>query len=210
MGSVDPCTYTLSSNESVLVRTAAPDDAAGIIHVMKDVFEERDYHLSVPDDFKGTEEEQQAWIQKFIDDPGKLMLVAEKDGVVVAVLEFENDYRQRMKHRGTVWISILRDMRSRDLGTALGISGWRWVQNNPLIEKVYMHVLHTNTRSLGLCKKMGFVEEARLHHDVKLGPGQYADVVILSQHARPHELAQVPPVTAPSPARENGAVEKHA
>jgi RimJ/RimL family protein N-acetyltransferase len=184
MGRVDARQYNLSSQEPVLVRNAQPDDAAKIIHLMKDVFDESDYHLSITEDFKTTEEEQRQWIQKFLDDPGKLMLVAEAGGKLVAVLEFDNDYRQRLKHRGTVWVSIASDMRSRDLGTALAIHGLQWVANNPIIEKVYMHVLSTNERSLGLCRKMGFVEEARLKKDVKIRPGEYADLVILSRFVR--------------------------
>lgn len=184
MGRVDAREYTLASQDKVLVRNAEPDDAAAIITLMKDVFDESEYHLSITEDFKTTEEEQRQWIQKFLDDPGKLMLVAEADGKIVAILEFDNDYRQRLKHRGTVWVSIASGMRNRDLGTALGIHGFQWVGTNSLIEKVYMHVLSTNERSLALCRKMGFVEEARLRKDVKLGPGKYADLVILSRFIR--------------------------
>jgi RimJ/RimL family protein N-acetyltransferase len=184
MGRVAAREYTLASQEKVLVRNAEPDDAVRIIALMKDVFDESDYHLSITEDFKTAEEEQRQWIQKFLDDPGKLMLVAEAGDELVAILEFDNDYRQRLKHRGTVWVSIASGMRDRDLGTALAIHGFLWVADNPIIEKVYMHVLSTNERSLGLCRKMGFVEEARLKKDVKIRPGQYADLVILSRFVR--------------------------
>jgi RimJ/RimL family protein N-acetyltransferase len=184
MGTIQPSQQILSSGTPVVVRNAVPQDAAGIIEVMRDVFDEREYHLSILDDFTGTEAELRTSIQKFIDDPGKLMLVADAGGRIVAIMEFENDYRTRMKHRGTVWMSIASGMREQDLGTIIALHGWRWAENNPLIEKVYMHVLHTNTRSIGLCRKLGFVEEARLRNDVKLGPGLYADVVILSRYAR--------------------------
>ena len=184
MSRVAPREYPLSSQESVLVRNAEPDDAAAISAVMKDVFDESDYHLSVTADFKATQEEQRTWIQKALDDPGKLILVAEANGHIVAVLEFDNDYRQRLKHQGTVWISIASSMREKDLGTVMGMHGWKWVQENPLIERVYMHVLQTNERSLGLCRKMGFVEEARLKNHVKLAPDRYVDLVILSRMVR--------------------------
>jgi RimJ/RimL family protein N-acetyltransferase len=184
MGRVDAREYTLASQEKVLVRNAEPDDAARIIALMKDVFDESEYHLSITEDFKTTEPEQRQWIQKFLDDPGKLMLVAETEGKLVGILEFDNDYRQRLKHRGTVWVSIASGMRDRDLGTALALHGFQWVANVPMIEKVYMHVLSTNARSLALCRKMGFVEEARLKKDVKIKPGQYADLVILSRFLR--------------------------
>ena len=184
MSRVEPREYFLSSQEPVLVRTAEPDDAAAITAVMKDVFDESDYHLSVTEDFKATEEEQRKWIQKALDDPGKLILVAESGGRIVAVLEFDNDYRQRLKHQGTVWVSIASHMRDNDLGTVLASHGWSWVSENPLIEKIYMHVLQTNERSLGLCRKMGFVEEARLKDHVKLAPGRYVDLVILSRAVR--------------------------
>lgn len=186
MGRIEAIEYALPSKEVVVIRNPVPDDAVAIIAVMRGVFDERAYHLSTPEDFKLTEDEQRQAIQKSLDDPGKLMLVAEikAKGEIVAILEFENDYRQRLKHRGTVWVSIASHMRDQDLGTSLGVQGWKWAMANPLIEKVSMHVLHTNERSLALCRKLGFVEEARLRKDVKLGPGEYADLVILSRTVR--------------------------
>jgi len=185
MARIEASEHVLPSKEVVVIRNPRPDDAAAIIAVMRDVFEERAFHLSTPEDFKVTEEEQRQAVEKFLDDPGKLMLVAEtKGGEIVAILEFDNDYRQRLKHRGTVWVSIASHMRDQDLGTALGIIGWKWALGSSIIEKVYMHVLHTNERSLALCRKLGFVEEARLKKDVKLGPGEYADLVILSRILR--------------------------
>lgn len=184
MGSIQTVEHSLPSNDKAVIRAALPGDAANIIRLMRDVFEEGAYHLSTPEDFKVTEDEQCQMIEKFLGDPGKLMLVAEVAGQIVAILEFDNDYRQRMKHRGTVWISIASHVRDQDLGTAMGIHGWKWAVANPILEKVYMHVLHTNERSLGLCRKLGFVEEARLHKDVKLAPGEYADVIILSKQLR--------------------------
>jgi RimJ/RimL family protein N-acetyltransferase len=184
MSRIDPHEYHLSSKEPVLVRNAEPDDANAISALMRNVFDENDYHLSVTEDFKATEDEQRQWIQKALDDPGKLILVAETGGQIVAVLEFDNDYRKRLKHQGTVWISIASNMRDKDLGTALATHGWRWVRDAQLIERVYMHVLETNKRSLALCRKMGFVEEARLKGHVKIAPNHYVDLIILSSTVR--------------------------
>ncbi len=181
MARVEPVEHRLKSGAVATIRNPRSEDATAIIALMRDVFEEGAYHLSTTADFKVTETEQKEMIEKSLADPGKLMLVAEVGGEIMAILEFDNDYRLRLRHHGTVWVSIGQAARDQDLGTALGIHGWAWAQRSELIEKVSMHVLATNERSLALCRKLGFVEEARLKGDVKLGPGSYADLVILSR-----------------------------
>ena len=54
-----------------------------------------------------------------------------------------------------------------------------WGKSNPTIEKLSLSVLATNCRAIKLYRRFGFVEEGRRINEVKLGPGQYVDDVLM-------------------------------
>jgi len=47
------------------------------------------------------------------------------------------------------------------------------------VEKVCLSVFATNARAIALYQKFGFVEEGRRPNEVKLGPGEYVDDVLM-------------------------------
>ena len=51
---------------------------------------------------------------------------------------------------------------------------------NPVLEKIYLKVHATNGRAISLYQKLGFREEGRLVRDLKLGPNEYVDTVVMS------------------------------
>jgi RimJ/RimL family protein N-acetyltransferase len=180
---------TLATGQKIAIRDARPEDAGALIALITDVFAEQRFHISVPEDFGMNETEQRATIEKIIADRDRLLIVAEENGRLLGFLEVERDARQRLRHRATVWMSIAKEVRGHELGTLMGMAAFAWAQRTPSLEKACMQILHTNERSLALTKKFGFVEEARLHREVKIGPGEYADLVILSRTI-PHEEDQ--------------------
>jgi RimJ/RimL family protein N-acetyltransferase len=48
-----------------------------------------------------------------------------------------------------------------------------------LIEKIGLSVFATNLDAIRLYKRLGFVEEGRQPREIKLGPGEYADNVLM-------------------------------
>ena len=56
-----------------------------------------------------------------------------------------------------------------------------WAERHPQIERVGLRALSINSRALHLYAAMGFVEEGRRVQAIKLGPGQYADEVIMAR-----------------------------
>jgi ribosomal protein S18 acetylase RimI-like enzyme len=50
---------------------------------------------------------------------------------------------------------------------------------SPLIEKVCLGVFHDNLPAIGLYRKFGFKEEGRQPRGIKLGPGDYQDVILM-------------------------------
>ena len=54
-----------------------------------------------------------------------------------------------------------------------------WAEVNPLIEKVGLSVFAANVDAIRLYQRLGFVEEGRQPRELKVGPGEYTDNVLM-------------------------------
>lgn len=167
----------MKDGSMVMIRTALPNDAARILELVYAVFAEEEFTLSTLDDFHNTEEQETSWLQKNLDDPGKLVMVAEADGHIIGMLSFHNGERKRIAHLGEFGISVCKVWRNRGIGRALLSTLILWAQQHPLIEKVCLEVFATNVGAIALYESLGFQSEGRLRREIKLGPGAYVDTI---------------------------------
>jgi RimJ/RimL family protein N-acetyltransferase len=162
-----------------LIRSAAVDDAAALLVHGKDILSEGIFGVTRPEEFNLSVEDERAWVRAHIDAPGDLVLVAEADGSIAGLLFFESGPRLRQAHRGALHMSVERAWRGQGVGEALLNALMDWAKQNPVIEKVGLAVLSTNTRALGLYKKAGFIEEGRRPREIKMGPSEYVDEILM-------------------------------
>jgi RimJ/RimL family protein N-acetyltransferase len=54
-----------------------------------------------------------------------------------------------------------------------------WAEAHPGIEKLTLGVFATNTRAIALYRKLGFAEEGRQPREVKFGPDDYVDLLLM-------------------------------
>jgi RimJ/RimL family protein N-acetyltransferase len=170
---------TLKTGELVAIRSAQPDDAAQLIAYVRSVLAESPQVLLEPDEFNFTEEQERQWLQDHLDGPGKCVVVAEVSGTVIGCLSFENGSHRRIFHRGSLGVSVRRQWRGRGIGTALLQSLLDWAEANPLIEKIGLSVFANNVDAIRLYKRLGFVEDGRQSREMKLGPGDHADNILM-------------------------------
>jgi len=132
-----------------------------------------------PDDFRLTEAQERRWIQDHLDGPSQLAIVAETADEIVGSLSFENSVPRRLTHRGSLGVSVRQTRRGQGIGTALLQTLIDWAQASPLIEKIGLSVFATNVDAIRLYQRLGFVEEGRQPHEIKLAEGQYVDNVLM-------------------------------
>ena len=140
---------------------------------------ESPYFVIEPDEFDLTEEQEGKWVQDHLDGTGKLVLIAEISNEVIGCLSFENGSRRRITHRGSFGISVREKLRGQGIGTALLQALIVWAEANPLIEKIGLAVFVNNVDAIRLYQRLGFVEEGRRPREMKMGPGQYADDLLM-------------------------------
>ena len=175
----------LKTGETVTIRSAQPDDAAQLIAYVHSVLAESPHLLTEPDEFNFTEEGERQLLQDHLDSPAKLIVLADVAGTVVGCLGFENGQLRRIAHRGILGVSVRREWRGRGIGTALLRSLLDWAETNPLIEKIGLSVFANNRDAVRLYKNLGFLEEGRQPREMKLGPGEYTDNILMYRFTRP-------------------------
>ncbi len=171
--------YRLRDGRDILIRPARVEDAEQLLNHARIIIAEDLYNITTLEEFKQTVEEERKWISKHISERGYALLVAELDGAIVGLIGFENSSRRRLAHRGTLHMSVHPAHRRKGVGTALLKSLLAWAASNPVIEKVKLRVFASNTPAVRLYQKMGFAEEGRRMKEVKLGPGRYADEILM-------------------------------
>jgi RimJ/RimL family protein N-acetyltransferase len=179
MSIVAPRPIELKQGGTMTVRSGTPEDAATLIDHGKAVLAEGIFGVSDVDEFTFTLDQEREWIQQHNECPGDLVLVAEISGSVVALLFFESGPRKRQAHRGSLHMSVEKAWRGKGVGEGLLKTLMDWAKKNPLIEKVGLSVPSSNTRAIGLYKKLGFVEEGRRPREIKMGPGEYVDEILM-------------------------------
>jgi RimJ/RimL family protein N-acetyltransferase len=178
-------TIDLKSGETAVIRSAQPDDAAGLLAYIRSVAAETTFFILQAVEFNFTDEQEQQWIRDHLDDPGKLAIAAEIDGTIVGFLSFENGPHKRIRHRGTFGISVQKEWRGKGIATALLQSLIEWAVANPLIEKIGLAVFGNNENAIRLYRNLGFVEEGRRPRELKIGPDCYADDILMYRFVMP-------------------------
>jgi RimJ/RimL family protein N-acetyltransferase len=179
MTSISPRVIVSRTGETITIRSAQPDDAAALLNYIRAVAAETEFFVREPDEFPSTEEQERQWVQDRFDRPGWSILVAEASGTIIGNVSFENGAHRRVAHRGTVGISVAKPWRGKGIGTALLQTLIEWAEANPLIEKLSLAVFANNKTAIRLYSKLGFIEEGRQPKEMKLGPGQYVDAILM-------------------------------
>lgn len=181
MGSIEPVERQLRSGERVLIRDARPADAHATRALILSVLREARYSITEPDEFTPTDEQEAGWIVRHLVTPNSLILVAEAEGQLAGMLDFETEPQRRRAHAGMFGISVAAPWRDRGLGSALVETLLAWARANPRVERVGLSVLGSNARAIHVYQRLGFVEEGRRPRTIKRGPDDYDDEVLMYQ-----------------------------
>ena len=163
----------------VLLRSARPADAARVIAYTRVVLSESHGMVTQAHEFNTSVGEEQEYIKSHLNHGGRLFLLAEHQRELAGALHFSNGGRERNQHVGSLGISVGAAWRRRGIGEALMRALIDWARANPLIEKLGLAVFADNQPAIELYRKLGFEIEGRRLREYKLGPGRYADDLLM-------------------------------
>jgi RimJ/RimL family protein N-acetyltransferase len=179
MSLIEPSQHTLEDGRTVTIRSAHPDDATELLRHARDVLANNDFAIRNLDEFDFTVDTEAKLIEEHRTRAGHLWLLAEHDNRIIGSAMFSTGTHRRLAHRGSLGIGLEREWRGQGLGTLLMETLLAWAGREPSVEKVCLAVFATNSPAISLYRKLGFVEEGRRVREIKMGPDQYVDDILM-------------------------------
>jgi RimJ/RimL family protein N-acetyltransferase len=180
LGKVQTTHFFKKTGQAFTIRSARPEDAEKVLAFNRSVFTEASYLLTTSSEFKMTVEKEEKFLKQSFDNEGWLAIVAEYNGEIIGFLNFQNRHKYRIKHQGSLGMSVAKEYRNQGIGRALLKTLLNWAKENPIIEKVCLEVFDANTNAISLYKKLGFVEEGRKIKGIKIDDETYHDIILMA------------------------------
>ena len=163
------------------IRSVRVSDAKALMDLARSIVAEDCFQLLTENELMLTLEGEQEWIATYLANPNRLILVAEQNGILVGQLDFCEGNRARTAHIGEFGMSVDKKFRNQGIGCLLVKNLLDWARDHSGIEKINLSVHSTNTRAIGLYKKMGFEVEGIKKKDLKYSDGQYIDTILMAR-----------------------------
>ncbi|PTX52218.1 RimJ/RimL family protein N-acetyltransferase [Melghirimyces profundicolus] len=177
MATFDSTAVRLKTGEEITVRCAEGNDAEALLEMTRSVIAEGRHHLTKPEEFNATAEEEKNWIHQVSQSPNRLILLAEIRGEIIGMLDFHGGEKKRLRHTGSLGMSVQKNWRNRGVGSVLLAILLKWASNHPELRKICLEVFADNEGAIGLYRKAGFRTEGRLVHHVRMEDGSYTDLI---------------------------------
>ena len=166
-------------SKQINIRVACLADAQQMLKIQQEVIAEDRYFISTEEEFQQTIEDQQAWIQKKSVNDRDIILIAECNKTIVVWLAFQSTELKSLDHTCSFGLMVRKDQRGQGIGKRLIEELLIWAAANPMIEKVCLGVFSSNISAIALYRKMGFIEEGRKIHEIKIADNLYVDDILM-------------------------------
>jgi RimJ/RimL family protein N-acetyltransferase len=181
MCTIAPREVRLKNGRVATIRCASPGDSRALTELSRQIAGELAYTVIEPDEAPDSDDMEER-IEDRRAHPSRLLLVGvNEDGRVIGELDCGAGSHRRLAHRARFGVSIDKHVRGQGLGRALIQAMLDWAAAHPVIEKVVLGVFAENEPAVALYRRMGFVVEGRRVREFKLGPGRYADDLIMAK-----------------------------
>ena len=172
-------TITLKDGRNCILKPPVPEKAEEMISYLKQIAGETQFMSRYPDEIRKEAEDERAFLNRTLEDPKAVMIVAEADGKVVGSCSvFSNQEKRKIRHRCSMGIGLLEEYCEQGLGTAM-LNILIEMAKQMGYELMELIVVADNTRAQGLYRKCGFIESGRYYHGMKFDDGSYDDEILM-------------------------------
>lgn len=140
---------------TAVLRSAALDDAAEMLTFIRTCSAETEFLVRTPDECPTSIDAERTWIAGVVDSPDNLLILALVEGEIVGSAQVTFNRRQKLAHRATIGITILRKCWNLGLGTAL-ITELIAAARARGVMQLELDFIEGNARARALYEKMGF------------------------------------------------------
>ena len=142
--------------KEIKVGKAVPEDAEKILAYSKIIGGETDNLTYGPEGISATVEQEKEFISSLADSKRRILFVAKYGDEVVGVADFSSVEHPRIGHRGSIGISVRKDMWGKGVGSMLMEHIIDFAKNVAKVDIVALQVRSDNESAIHLFEKFGF------------------------------------------------------
>lgn len=162
-----------------IIEKAKPSDAAGILEYLKQVGSESDNLTFGAEGLPLSVEDEAAFLASFENSDRKVMFIAKSDGKIVGDASFTSSPRERLRHRGELAISVIKEAWGRGIGNALMLKIIEFAKDTAGVDIIQLEVRSDNESAIRLYEKHGFKKIGMFHGFLKIN-GELVDFDLMN------------------------------
>lgn len=160
----------LKDGRKCLLRSPRVEDAEGMLDFLKTVAGETEFILRYPEEVTLTIEQEIQYILSKNEAEGNLIILAFVDGELAGNCHLGFVPMRKVRHRGTIGVSVKRKFWNQGIGTVLIRELILFAKASGILQ-LELEVVEGNERAIALYKKMGFRVYGEIPRGVVLKDG---------------------------------------
>lgn len=156
----------LKNGKTAILRSPIKEDAQAMIDYLNIIGGESDFITFGKNEFSMSVEAEQDYIERInsMDNSKNVLIIIENE--IVGIASITSVQKERMKHNGTLGISIRKKYWGIGLGSEIMAYLIDWAKSNKITKKINLLVREDNIRGVKLYEKFGFEKEGLLKKDI--------------------------------------------
>lgn len=156
----------LKNGKTAILRSPIKEDAQAMIDYLNIIGGESDFITFGKNEFSMSVEAEQDYIERInsMDNSKNVLIIIEDE--IVGIASINSVQKERMKHNGTLGISIRKKYWGIGLGSEIMAYLIDWAKSNKITKKINLLVREDNIRGVKLYEKFGFEKEGLLKKDI--------------------------------------------
>lgn len=156
----------LKNGKTAILRSPIKEDAQAMIDYLNIIGGESDFITFGKNEFSMSVEAEQDYIERInsMDNSKNVLIIIEDE--IVGIASIASVQKERMKHNGTLGISIRKKYWGIGLGSEIMTYLIDWAKSNKITKKINLLVREDNIRGVKLYEKFGFEKEGLLKKDI--------------------------------------------
>ncbi|MGL4877516.1 GNAT family N-acetyltransferase [Paraclostridium dentum] len=156
----------LKNGKTAILRSPIKEDAQAMIDYLNIIGGESDFITFGKNEFSMSVEAEQDYIERInsMDNSKNVLIIIEDE--IVGIASITSVQKERMKHNGTLGISIRKKYWGIGLGSEIMTYLIDWAKSNKITKKINLLVREDNIRGVKLYEKFGFEKEGLLKKDI--------------------------------------------
>ena len=164
-----PTWHRLPGGVPLLIRAAAPEDAAALLDYIEAVSRESDFLTFAPGEFALSVVAEAEVLRQYAEASNQLYLLGLVEDAIAAVTILSASTRARIRHCGELAMSVRRRYWGQGIGSLMLDTLITWARATRIITKIDLRVRADNQRAIRLYQRKGFRLEGTLRREMRVG-----------------------------------------